>query len=70
MDTQPVLPRIDGHMCTGCRDCVDVCHANVLALQEMKAVIVDTGKCDYCTDCEAACPVLAFPCPFEVVLAG
>lgn len=32
MDTQLVLPRIDRDTCTGCGDCVDVCHANALAI--------------------------------------
>lgn len=68
MDTQLVLPRIDRDTCTGCGDCVDVCHANALAIQELKALIVGAGDCDYCTDCEAVCPVSAIACPFELVV--
>lgn len=49
---------------------MDVCHANALAIQDLKAVIVRPGDCDYCTDCEAVCPVCAIACPFEVVVAG
>ena len=70
MDTLPVLPKIDCNTCTGCGDCVSVCHVNALAIQELKAVIVRTGDCDYCTDCEAVCPAFAIACPFEVVAAG
>jgi NAD-dependent dihydropyrimidine dehydrogenase PreA subunit len=49
---------------------VDVCHVNTLAIREMKAVILSVGDCDYCTECEAVCPVSAIACPFEVVVAG
>jgi ferredoxin len=70
MDAALSLPRIDHDTCTGCADCVDVCHVNALAIQKMKAVMVRAGDCDYCTDCEAVCPVLAIACPFEVVVAG
>ena len=70
MNTQLVLPRIDRNTCTACGDCVDVCQANALAIQELKATIVRAGDCDYCTDYEAVCPVSAITCPFEVVVAG
>ncbi|MBI4734524.1 MAG: 4Fe-4S binding protein [candidate division NC10 bacterium] len=59
MDAALVLPRIDRDACNGCGDCVDVCHVGALVIQELKAVIARVADCDYCTDCEAACPVLA-----------
>jgi ferredoxin len=31
---------------------------------------VGGSDCDYCTECEAVCPVAAIACPFEVVVAG
>jgi MinD superfamily P-loop ATPase len=65
-----VLPKINGGICNGCGDCVHVCHADALAIQELKAVIVNEGDCDFCTDCEAVCPVSAIACPFEVVLSA
>ena len=68
MSAVVVLPRIDRDRCTGCGDCVDVCHANALAIRELKAVIVSPGDCDYCTECEAVCPVSAIACPFEVIV--
>ena len=49
---------------------MEVCHANALAIKELKAVFERAGDCDYCTDCEAVCPVGAIACPFEVVMAG
>jgi MinD superfamily P-loop ATPase len=69
MDATMVLPKIDLALCTGCADCVEVCHVKALAIQASKAVIVDPGECDYCTDCEAVCPVCAIACPFEVVVS-
>ena len=70
MDATVILPKIDRNLCIGCGDCVEVCHANALAIKEMKAVIERGGDCDYCTDCEAVCPVGAITCLFEVVMAG
>ena len=70
MDATLILPRIDSDLCTGCGDCVGVCHVNALAIQELRAVMVRADDCDYCTDCEAVCPVLAIACPFEVFVAG
>ncbi len=70
MDATLILPKIDREVCTGCGDCVEVCHVNALGIHELKAVIVSAGDCDYCTDCEAVCSVFAISCPFEVVVAG
>lgn len=64
-----VLPRIDRAVCSGCGDCVDVCHASALAMQERAVVVVSPADCDYCTDCEAVCPIGAITCPFEVAVA-
>lgn len=63
-----VLPKIDGDKCTGCGDCVEVCHVNALGLQNMRAAFALPQLCDYCSDCEAVCPAGAIRCPFEVVL--
>jgi MinD superfamily P-loop ATPase len=68
MDGTLVLPKIDRDLCTGCADCVDVCHVNALGIRGAKAVLVKPGACDYCTDCEAVCPAHAIACPFEVVV--
>lgn len=65
-----VLPRIDRAACTGCGDCVDVCRTSALAIQDRIVALVSPENCDYCTDCEAVCPVGAIPCPFEVLVIG
>ncbi len=70
MDAILVLPRIDRWVCTGCGDCVGVCHASALAIQDGIAVFMSPESCDYCTDCEAACAVGAITCPFEVLVIG
>ena len=69
MDTTLVLPKIDQALCTGCADCVDVCHVKALSIRASKAVLVNPGDCDYCTDCEAVCPAQAIACPFEIVVS-
>ncbi len=70
MDTTLALPKIDQALCTGCADCVDVCHAKALTIRALKAVLVNPDGCDYCTDCEAVCPAQAIVCPFEIVVPG
>ena len=45
MDATMVLPQINLALCTGCADCVEVCHVKALAIQASKAVIVDPGEC-------------------------
>lgn len=62
-----VLPTIDCDKCTGCGDCVEVCHVNALSLQNLRAAFAVPRLCDYCCDCEAVCPAGAIRCPFEVV---
>ncbi len=33
-----------------------------------KATIVNADACNYCTDCEAACPAGAIQCAYMIVL--
>lgn len=70
MDTALVLPRIEREICTGRGDCIEVCHADALVVQNLKAVIIRPDACDYCTDCETVCPASAIACPLEVIIAG
>lgn len=68
MHTLLALPQIIIERCTGYGDCVEICHAAVLVLRDLKAAIAQPDGCDYCTECEAICPVRAIICPVEVVL--
>lgn len=50
------IPLIDSSKCPeGCRKCVEVCPVD--AIQSVKGKTIDLGKCLFCTDCSAACPV-------------
>ncbi len=68
--TLPVLgiPEIDLAKCNGCGDCVEQCPPGAADLVDGKAAITRAEDCDYCTECEALCPVGAIRCPFEIVL--
>lgn len=68
MITDQCLPTIDADLCTGCGDCVKLCHASALALVGGKATLVLPWECDYCAECEGICPQGAILCPFEVVV--
>jgi MinD superfamily P-loop ATPase len=62
------LPTIDVELCTGCGDCVELCHAGALALMGGKAALESPWDCDYCAECEGICRQGAILCPFEVVV--
>ena len=62
-------PDIASELCTGCGDCVLVCPAEALALQDEHVVFSHPEDCRYCGDCEELCPVGAISRPFEIVLA-
>lgn len=61
------LPEIDDRLCDGCEACVAACSPEALAIVGKKAIIVSQEGCDYCGDCETACPTGAIVCPFEIV---
>jgi ferredoxin len=65
-----VLPKLIPELCDGCGDCVNICHANALAIRDERVVFLRADDCDYCTDCEAVCPLGAIACPFEIVVGG
>lgn len=62
------MPVIDPKKCDGCGLCVDVCHCNALAIVNNIITIIETVECDWCTDCELACPTGAISCPFEIII--
>ena len=49
---------IDKQKCTGCGQCVDVCPAGAIMLQDSKAVI-EQSLCRQCGICVDQCPVQA-----------
>lgn len=62
------MPDIDLELCTGCGGCVEFCPQQAVAVRDGKAMIIDSAACNYCADCEAACPAGAIKCPFEIIL--
>lgn len=61
------MPTIDIQRCDGCGLCVMVCQRNALVMIKKVVSLVETGECDWCTDCEAVCGTGAIRCPFEIV---
>jgi len=46
---------LDRALCTGCRECIEVCPHAVFAMEAGKAVIVDRGGCMECGACMVNC---------------
>ncbi len=51
--------------CKGCAICVDVCPKNVLAMNHLKAAVVNLQNCIVCGRCEANCPDFCLEVVFE-----
>ena len=49
---------IDRELCTGCEQCVNVCPADAMTIQDAKAVI-NQSLCRQCGICAEQCPVQA-----------
>ena len=64
-----IAPEIDRELCTGCGDCVAVCPAGVLTLENGHAVMAHAEDCQYCGDCEELCPYGAIARAFEIILS-
>ena len=47
--------RYEPSLCTGCRECVEVCPHAVFAMADGKAEIVDRGACMECGACMRNC---------------
>lgn len=47
--------RLLADKCKGCGTCVDVCPHGVLAMNDKKAVIIDSDKCMECGACMTNC---------------
>lgn len=50
------LPRIEEEKCISCGECVDVCPAEVLALQDGITYVVNPADCLGCESCVSVCP--------------
>lgn len=46
---------IDHEKCTGCGECVDTCPAEVLEMQDDKAVVINEDECLECESCVEVC---------------
>ena len=52
------LPLLPLQPCAdGCRECIDVCPTDALSLTESGRLQMDLGRCVFCGDCAAECPV-------------
>ena len=51
--------RIDPRRCKGCEICVAFCPAEVLALRDEKAVVINLSACTACELCVLRCPDFA-----------
>ncbi|MCF7927645.1 MAG: ATP-binding protein [Spirochaetales bacterium] len=47
---------IDPVLCTGCRECLDVCRFDALSMNEESVAIVDSYACEGCRTCSLVCP--------------
>lgn len=50
------LPKIDEEKCKQCAECVDVCPADVLAVEGNTTVVVTPQDCLGCESCVSVCP--------------
>jgi len=52
------IERIDPTLCSGCRECVDICPMDVIRMDEKAniAVIIYPEDCSSCGFCEPNCP--------------
>jgi len=62
------IPVIDQERCNGCGLCITVCSCKSLVLVGNVIAFIETGKCGWCTWCEAVCPTGAINCPFEIII--
>ncbi len=47
---------IDQEKCTLCKDCVDICHKKVFAVENGKLVVKNLMDCTICMQCTKVCP--------------
>jgi formate hydrogenlyase subunit 6/NADH:ubiquinone oxidoreductase subunit I len=54
-----ILPSLDQTLCTGCRDCVQVCPTDCLEMQGDYPWLPRPGDCVACALCMLICPARA-----------
>jgi len=57
-----MIPIIDGHACTGCGKCAEVCPPRAIVIEEAEARI-EEEFCEECGFCAAECTVKAIAIP-------
>ncbi|MEI6134249.1 MAG: 4Fe-4S dicluster domain-containing protein [Desulfomonile sp.] len=50
------LPKIDDDKCKQCGECIDVCPADVLAIDGSKTYVANPTDCLGCESCVSVCP--------------
>lgn len=50
------LPKINDEKCKQCGECIDVCPADVLAIDGSKTLVVNPTDCLGCESCVSVCP--------------
>jgi 2-oxoglutarate ferredoxin oxidoreductase subunit delta len=53
------IVQINKDWCKGCGICVAFCPTHVLALQDLKAIVIEPDECTGCRMCTLRCPDLA-----------
>ncbi len=66
----PKAPFIDGHKCTRCDACIDVCPVEAILIEADGEMVNDPARCIQCCACVKQCPEEArsFDSPFALVL--
>ena len=59
---------IDDKKCTQCRECIEVCRFDAIAVKENEEVFIDPISCEGCGVCSFVCPVEAIK--MEKALSG
>jgi heterodisulfide reductase subunit A-like polyferredoxin len=49
---------VNGALCTGCEDCLDVCNYDSIKMigEDADIAFISTDKCAKCGKCESVCP--------------
>ena len=48
-------PSISSQACNGCEDCIEACTADVIAMKQGKAIVLNADDCQGCESCVDVC---------------